>query len=173
MGDCCGNDQVDTQSCCSRGDGCCKVDNGANTSVAVHNTNNTKKNTIDGAFEDLFFLEESIINKGMEEGIEAGKRAGFQDAYNMGYTNGKEIGKEIGFYHGHVIGWKALMEKHPDLFSNRGHKTVKKLEDLIKACTLSTANENLQQQLEDIRTAFKLASSQLRSLYKKEDALDF
>jgi hypothetical protein len=119
MGDCSGS-QVDTPACCSRGDGCCKAESGTNAyrEGQISSTNAKGKN-IDGAFDELFFLEESIINKGMEEGIEAGKRAGFQDAYSMGYTNGKEIGKEIGFYHGHVIGWKALMEKYPDLFSNR------------------------------------------------------
>jgi len=168
---------MDSQSdCCSRGEGCCKAEAGGSMPVDAKEqigVPTLKGKAIDGAFDDLFFLEESIMNKGMEEGIEAGKRAGFQDAYSIGYTNGKEIGKEVGFYHGHVVGWKALTVKYPDLFSNRGQKTVKKLEDLITSCALSTSNDNLQQQLEEIRTVFKLASSQLRSLYKKEDSLSF
>ena len=120
MADCCGG-QADSQSCCSSGDGCCKVDAGvrANTEEQRTGVPTPKGKDIDRVFDDLFFLEESIINKGMEEGIAAGKRAGFQDAYSIGYANGSEIGKEVGFYHGHVIGWKALMEKYPDLFSTR------------------------------------------------------
>lgn len=117
---CCGGEK-EQGSCgaCGDGGGCCKEQPAPATIVPEKRAPLQGRTNIDNAFDDLIFLEESIIQEGMEQGIEAGKRAGYQDAYKSGHDHGKEIGKEVGFYLGHVIGWKALMQKYPDLFSER------------------------------------------------------
>lgn len=70
-------------------------------------------------FDQLLELENTLLVKGKAEGLEAGKQLGYKDGNVAGYAKGCEIGKEIGFYFGNAYVWSKLLDKYPDMFSER------------------------------------------------------
>jgi len=129
--------------------------------------------TTKDCFDELLSLEDQLIDKGKEEGVNAGKQAGLMEGTDLGIQKGTAIGREIGFYSGCVMMWAQLASKHPDMFSQRANKTIAKLTSLLLACSLDPQSEKLLTYLDDVRSTYRLACSQLGIQYKHEAQTNF
>ncbi|KAL2633344.1 hypothetical protein R1flu_004823 [Riccia fluitans] len=98
------------------------------------------------------------FDEGFADGIEAGREEGRE----VGLKTGFEVGEEIGFYTGCADIWSATVDIDDSAFSARARRSIKQLEELLRAYPLSNPeDERVTDSLDKIRLKFQAVLSML------------
>lgn len=115
---------------------------------------------IQAAFDDIFLLEDRLLESGYQEGVVLGIEKGWKEGYNLGYLNGLVTGTEIHFCEGVMKALSIIGETEVP----RNLRTQRVL-DSISSMTRQFPHNNadhLGRSLEEIRSKFKQVCSLLK-----------
>eukprot|EP00112_Aurelia_sp_Birch-Aquarium-sp1_P015877 Seg3553.2 transcript_id=Seg3553.2/GoldUCD/mRNA.D3Y31 product="Oral cancer-overexpressed protein 1" protein_id=Seg3553.2/GoldUCD/D3Y31 len=107
-------------------------------------------------------MDRKLHSDGYNEGYFKGQILGEMEGFALGVERGKSFAQEVGFYDGFVSTLMTLYEQETK--SIRLMKVLKKMKtklDKIQGRTLDPQNQELFDDLEDIRSKFKQVSSMI------------
>ena len=124
-------------------------------------------------FDDVLFIEETMIHEGRLRGEEDGRKQGFEDGKELGIGHGTQLGHEVGFYYGCLTAWLKLSNQldgrvhgaHAHALADRfakAQKMMQQLHEQIKEFSfLNAEDEKVLDKVMVIRAKFTLLTKRL------------
>ena len=113
----------------------------------------------DDLFEEIFNIENTLLEKGEQDGYEAGIEEGFELGRNLGMREGQTFGEEMGFYRGCIDAVREVLIRKPFEEKKKEEKVkrmIERLDDLLTNFEMVSTNDHLIETRQLVRAKFKV-----------------